>query len=454
MKKKWIWIAAIVLLAAGGYAVRAYRDDAAAKQIPPEIATVERGNIRIIVGSQGVVQSNLDVEIKCKASGEIVTLPYDVSDPVEEGALLVELDPIDEQRNVGQAEVQLASSKARLDQARQTLATAELEVKNARQEAESALRSAEAQAKDRREKAERTKALFEKKYASPEECETAETEAVSAAESLEMARVKLKQIEVQEQNLEVIRQDIVLAECKVQSDSIALQNAEQRLKYTKVYAPMAGVVSERYVQIGQIISSPTSNVGGGTPLLMLSDLSRVFVLAAVDESEIGKITVGQTTDITVDAFPGLHFPGEVVRISTKGKNVSNVVTFEVKIEVLSEDKNKLRPEMTANVDIQAAEKTDVLLLPSECVIRRGEKNFVTLPAPPGQEGERRPVQIGLDDGQHVEIVSGLEEGMKVAIVSGGGSGRFTQGGLQDSAGRDRMRNQMLFRGFGGGRSPR
>src|SRR5439155_4332181 len=113
------------------------------------------------------------------------------------------------------------------------------------------------------------------------------------------------------------------------SDKVALANARQQRDYTTVTAPMDGVVSALNVQIGVIIASGITNVAGGTTIMTLSDLSHVFVLASVDESDIGTIVVDQPAIITVDAYPGRQFKGKVVRIATKGVNVTNVVTFEV-----------------------------------------------------------------------------------------------------------------------------
>ena len=81
---------------------------------------------------------------------------------------------------------------------------------------------------------------------------------------------------------------------------------------------MDGVVTDRKVQTGTIIASGVSNVGGGTTILTLSDLSRIYVLASVDESDIGKVQVGQPATITVDAYPSMQFAGKVVRIASKG----------------------------------------------------------------------------------------------------------------------------------------
>jgi len=209
----------------------------------------------------------------------------------------------------------------------------------------------------------------------------------------------------------------------VESDKIALSNAQQRLSETKVYAPISAVVSARNVQTGQIISSGISNVGGGTTILTLSDLSRLFVLAAVDESDIGKVAADQMARITVDAFPGMMFRGKVVRIATKGVSTSNVVTFEVKIEVLGRNKNLLKPEMTANIEIVAQEEENALLVPVTAVSRKKKIQVVNVQKPDGTI-EERPVTVGISDGEKIIVTSGLSEGETVVIREGEAESRW------------------------------
>jgi HlyD family secretion protein len=206
----------------------------------------------------------------------------------------------------------------------------------------------------------------------------------------------------------------------VTNDLTALDLARERLNDTKVYSPIDGVVTARSVQIGQIISSGISNVGGGTTALTVSDLSRIFSLASVDEADIGKVTVGQPAEITVDAFPGKRFIGRVERIAIRGVNVSNVVTFEVKIEVTSKDKGLLRPEMTTNVDIVAAARDSVLSVPTDAIVRKGGKSHVTVVKADGAK-EDRIVGTGISDGQRTEITTGATEGEVVVNYQGADS---------------------------------
>lgn len=464
MKKKII----LVLILVGGLGAGTYYWKSGAEEVKgPEITLVkvERGEIKQIVETTGKVVSNLDVDIKCKASGTVKSLPYDISDPVKEGEVIVEVDTRDMDRIVRQSQVALRASQARLATAQQNLLVAERNLKTDRERAETALRSAEVAAADARAKADRMKQLFEKKLASQEECDTAETAATQAQSALEGCKIKMEELKTQEQALEVQRQNVKLAEGQVESDQIALEIAEAAAADCIVRAPIDGVVTDRKVQTGTIIASGVNNVGGGTTIMTLSDLSRIYVLANVDESDIGKVEVGQLATIEVDAYPSTLFAGKVVRIATKGQSNQNVVTFEVKIEVLGaykplvstsqpqagaeaakgqggaiadsgpasrrgrrssalgelipEKKNLLKPEMTATVVITTAERENVLLLPAMAVSRRGGQMYATVPAadPTQEEFDRKPVALGIDDGEMYELLAGLEEGDTVAISS-------------------------------------
>jgi HlyD family secretion protein len=350
----------------------------------------------------------------------------------------VELDPVDEQRVRKKADVSLSAAKAKLVIATENLKVAESTLATDKEKAAAALRSAEARATDARTKADRAKQLLDRTVASQEEYDTAQTAAIQAAAELDAAKIKLDELKTQETALELKRQDVKLAEVAVEQENIAVDIAQDRLVDTKVTAPMDGVVSARNVQIGQIISSAVSNVGGGTTVMTLSDLSRIFVLASVDETDIGKVQVGQPTMITADAFPGKFFRGKVVRMATRGVNASNVVTFEVKIEVTSEEKSLLRPEMTTNLEIVAAEKDDALMVPSDALMRRFDKKSVTV-VKDGGETEQRGVVTGIEDSTRTEIVSGLEEGETVLVRKSAADSRWAAGQRPPGA----MRGMML-----------
>lgn len=374
-------------------------------------ATVKRGPLRQTVQCTGSVVSNLDVEIKCKASGLVTSMPYDISQQVKKGDLLVEIDPIDQQRSTQQAEAALAASQAKLDQAKANLALAENNLSTAKKRAQADLCSAQAKKKDSSAKAEREKELLSRRQSSTEEAETAETTAVQSEQSLRSAEAAMEAIGGYEAQVEIQKQNIALCKAQVDSDTIALAIANQKLSETKVTAPIDGTISSRSVEVGQIIASGINNIGGGTSVLTVSDLSRVFVLASVDESDIGNVALDQPVDITVDAYPRKPFKGVVKRIATKGVSSSNVVTFEVKIEVSSDNKSLLKPLMTANVEIVAAERgADTLSIPLRAIVRKNEQTYVNKQTAPGAQ-ELTPISIGLSDGNDVELLkSDLKEG--------------------------------------------
>ncbi|MFH0794589.1 MAG: efflux RND transporter periplasmic adaptor subunit, partial [bacterium] len=423
-KKIWIVVVIVLLATAAIYfKVSASKTEKKTDEPPLSIAKVERGPIRLAVESTGRVVSNLDVEIKCKASGEVTQLAFDISDKVKKGDLLVQIDPVDEQRRVNQAEVGLSSSQARLTQSQFNYEVARQNLETEKTRAQAQLQSAQASYDDLLAKAARKKELLDKKYVSQEEYDTAQTASVQARSDLETAKARIEDLKSREISLEATKQDVVLAQADTDSDKINLELARQALTDTKVYAPIDGVVSDRKVAVGQIISSGISNVGGGTTMLTLSDLSRIFILASVDESDIGKVKVGQSAVVTADAYPEKTFTGNVVRIATSGASVSNVVTFEVKLEVLGEGKELLKPQMTANVEIVAAEKELALLVPADAVTRQQGQRVVYVQKPDGTT-EERPVEVGISDGFKVEIMKGLNEGEEVAYQKGMGDSRW------------------------------
>lgn len=412
--KKWIWLGVLLLVAtAAAWGFIAKKNNASAEaQKAGQPEKVVRGTLTQSVDSSGRVVANLEVEIKCRASGEVIKLPFDVSQPVKKGELLLELDTVDQERFVLRAEIAMAQSKARLAESQASLKVAEMDVVTSRQRATADLLAAEAKAKEAQLRADRRKQLFEQKLGSAEDYEAADSLYVQATANVETAKAQLEEVKTQDVALETRRQEIALAQAQLDSDRVALEDARQQLQYTKVVSPIDGVVTDRAVQIGAIISSGITNIGGGTSIMTLADLSHVFVLASVDESDIGRVQVGQAVKITVDAYPGETFDGEVQRIATKGVNVSNVVTFEVKIEVTGENRTKLKPEMTANVQIITTKKDDVLMIALTAVWRKDDQTMVTVRDGAGPDRDV-PVTLGISDGERAEVLSGLSEGQTV-----------------------------------------
>ena len=392
------------------------RDGKSPTTLPTDTYTsaASRQDLTQSVQATGPVASNLDVAIKARAGGEVTKLPVDISDTVKKGDLLVQIDPEDEKVLQEQAQVTLEQAESHLNEAQETEHQGELDLKTATEQAEANIVSAQTKAINLQKKADRQKQLLAQNLASPEDFETDQTDAAQAADDLQTAKISKEQLNSQSVALDVKKEDVKLAQEQVDLDKIALRNADQQLAYTTITAPMDGVISDLQIQLGTIISSATSTVGAGTAVMTLSDMSHIFVLASVDESDIGGVKLGQEVDITADAYPGKHFSGKIVRIATTGVNTSNVVTFEVKIEVTSPDKLLLKPQMTANVDIIESNKKGVITVPMLALMRKDHKVFVTVVKPDGST-EQREVKIGIDDGENQEIVLGVAEGENVLV---------------------------------------
>ena len=422
---RWIVLGVVLLLVTVGIvAWRLHARSAAAAAAPAgKPVKVERAAIERTVESSGTVSANLEVEIKCRASGEVVELPYDISDKVKQGDLLCQLDPSDQELSVRSAQANVAQDEAKLAQAKAALEEATLALATSRDLADAALTSAKIRAENARSKVDRQRQLNAAKLGSPEELETMQTDTAAAVADLTTAQVGVEQLKQQQVALESKRQDVKLAEAALESGRIALSTAQRNLGYTTVTAPTDGVVASLSVQKGSIVASGINNVSGGTTIMTLLDLSRIFVLATVDESDIGGVQVGQEARVNVDSYPGRAFAGRVVRVAVQGVNASNIVTFEVKVEVLDERKDLLKPQMTGNVTIVEASRPDALTVPVAAVSRQGPRSFVTT-----ADGARREVKLGLEGVERTEIADGLNEGDAVLVKSDEPESRWRNGG--------------------------
>lgn len=421
MKTFLILVVLLGGLGTGGYFYWQRTQAAAKAAAEPKIPTakVELGSIKQSVQATGTMSSNLDVDIKCKAGGQVTKLPLDVSDTVKKGDLLVELDPVDEQPPKDLAEAALAISTSKLASAKANLAIAEMQLVTDKTRASAAVNSTQATTDRAKLRMDRLKGAVAENAATQEDLDQSIADWKVAVANLDLAHVQIDELKREEAALELKRQDVKLCEAQVKSDEVNLSLAKLHLDECKVFAPMDGVISARPIQIGTIISSAISNVGGGTTVLTISDLSRMFSLATVDESDIGAVALGQKVNVTADAYPGKKFTGKVTRIATKGVNVSNVVTFEVQIEILDQKKNLLKPQMTTNVEIVAAEKDKVLTIPNDALSRKKGEKLVTIQKADGTT-EDRTVEVGVVAGDKTEIISGLNEGDVVVLRKGGG----------------------------------
>jgi HlyD family secretion protein len=487
----------VVALAGGSYWFWSAHEKAAADALPVlQTAKVERKDIRVAVESTGAVASNRDVDIKCKASGNITVLPYtDVSAVVPPGALLMQLDTLDEKQSLDSANAEVAADQARLEEARLNWEIAKLSLETTTQKDQADLASAKAKADDARNKMERTRQLFEQKLAAKEDLETAQTTSASADADVQSAQAAIAELEQDKKTIDTKEQQIKEMQAQLDQDTIKARTADQNLQYCTVNAPVPDPAQANDppqwriskmtagVAVGYLVQSGSSGASGGTTVMTLSDFSHIYVLATVDESDIGRLLTrfdaGKELPVilTADAYPGIEFKGKVVRIATIGVNTSNVVTFEVKIEVTSPNRLLLRPIMTTNCEIISAEEDGVLTVPVQAVSRHHadtddatQKSAEDTPAnaPPATEPavkkhgrkqhdsqpealekpspgtvtvlkpdgttESREVVVGLSDDTSYQVLSGLQEGETVVLNKNGADSKWRGGPRGGGAG--------------------
>jgi len=405
----------------------------AACERPPEkpvfrTGEVEKRDIVVVVEAAGVIEPFLTVEVKSKASGEILKLPVETGDVVEAGTLLAQIDKRVPRNQLAQAEARLEAAIARRN-------------------------IAEAQQK--------------------------------RAQSL------LKSRTINEVDYEQTVLELANAKAEVVSARVEVENARIALEDADVKAPITGTIIEKLVEKGQVISSPTMDVGGGTLLLKMADLSSVQVKALVNETDIGKIHPGQPVTVTVTAFPNQPFTGEVLKVEPQAQAEQTVTTFSV-LMVLDNASGLLRPGMNADVEILVAERRGVPAVPTaalrtqrdipiaaslvgmtaEAVRRALEERPLPGAQNDGsgkdryryanrywvfvQRGERiEPVNVetGLTDLDYSEVVQGLKPGDTVILLPSSGlvqSQRRLQDAMRRFTGMPGMSGGERRRGASGG----
>lgn len=374
---------------------------------------VLRGDLAVKISATGIVEPNFKVEVKSKASGEVLKFAYEEGDRVEKGVLLLQLDKSDEQRNVAKAKAEKSRSVAQLMKAKTALLRQETKYETDLQKAKSSVESASASLKESEDKLKRQKDLFEKKFTAQETLNSAETVFKVNKENLIQSQTQVQVAIDSIHDITMKKNEIELAKADVERANIALEEVQERLDETEIFAPITGVIIKKMVEEGQIIASGISNVSGGTALAIIADMSRLFIIADVDETDIGSVNVNQSVTITADAFPGKTFQGKVRRIAPQGQVENSITIFKVKIEVLGSGKNKLKPMMSSNIEIVTASARDTLYLSRGAVRKEGNETYVVILE--NGKPKKIPIETGIENPIHTQIISGLEKGQKVIL---------------------------------------
>ena len=345
--------------------------------------------LELTVEASGTVEAISSIEIKSKASGQVLFLGAEVGDYVEEGVVLARIDQRTPTNTLAQANADLEVAKVRLSNAQNQF--------------------------------DRSKRLHDEGNISDKSFEDAQ-------EAFSSARAQLVRAEV------------------------FLENARIALDDTSVRSPIAGTVISRLAEVGQVITSPTSAVGGGTLLMEMADLNKVRVRALIDEIDIGKISIGQEVTLKVSAYRDKRFTGVVSKIEPMSKIDQNVTTFPVLIDIENTD-NLLLIGMNTDVEIEILNEEVALALPAGSLrtrkdvvsvagllgIKQADLDSFLSKKVPGENFDTfivlkktskgafpHWVKVGKTDLNHVEVKGGIAEKEIVYVLPSEGLIKYQQ----------------------------
>lgn len=368
-----------------------------------QAVAVATRDISVSAQAAGVIEPDTTVEVKSKASGEILEIMVQTGDRVERGALMVRVDQRIPRNSLLQSEASLEVARARL-----------------------------------------ANALAQKRRSD----ELYQTQSITQAEYedtlLDYANAKA---------------GLVQAEVAVENDRIAMDD-------TDVRAPISGTIIAKNVERGQVISSPTRDVAGGTVLLTMADLSLVQVRTLVDETDIGKIRPGLDATVSVASYPNQPFEGQVLKIEPMAETQQNVTMFPVLIRIPNTD-GLLRPGMNAEVEISIGRREGVLAVPNAALrtdrdvgsaaevlgltLEAVQAQLARSPEVPGRQASSPPAAeasdretLTLRNGRTVELPPGVTAEQARAIMNKRRSGEPLTEDEQEIG-------RQMFQTFQGGR---
>ena len=425
--------ASIVAVALIGALIKRYEHLAATPQF--QLARVETGVIESRVSATGTCNAVVSVQVGSQVSGNIKALYADFNSIVKAGQLVALIDPVMFQARVDQADAAWQNSKASLDNARANAAKAAADLSGANaSEANwvAAIAKAHSALSDANTKLQRRGEMFKDSILSQEDLDTAQNtydQAVAdhaAAQAQHEAAVN--NVRSAEAALKAAETQVAMIQAQVRLNLAQLKQARIDLANTRITSPVDGTVVARQMDVGQTVAA---SFQAPTIFQIAQDLKKMQIDTNIDESDVGRLQVGQPATFTVDAYPGIVFQGPIIQIRKAPINVQNVITYDAVIEANNPDL-KLFPGMTANVSILTKRADHVLKLPNAALRFRPTESLIAGEAPPvksngeswhtlyvlEQGAKARPVRVrtGISDSYYTEVLPGeLSEGAQVIV---------------------------------------
>ncbi len=495
MKGRIFWLAVLLLVAT--VAVYYFYFVRGSGTVTYATAQVTQGSLINKVSSTGTLQAVTTVQVGSQASGTISALYVDFNSEVHKGQVIAELDPLPLKAQVQQAQANLDQSSASLKVAQANLSNAKAQLSAARSNvlnqkagvssAQGNLNSLKAQSDDALSLLNKQQALFNEGIIAQRDLEVAQTGYKSAQAKYEQALAQVNQATITETSanssgiaqataaVEQMESQVLVTKAQIKQASAALSLAKINLSHTTITSPINGVVVSRQIDVGQTVAASLS---APTLFTIANDLTQMQVIANIDEADIGSINNTNKVNFTVDAFPGQTFVGKINQIRLNAQTVSNVVTYNVVVNVDNPDQ-KLKPGMTADLTFVIDQRENVIKIPNSAFRfapdrgsrparnaggnandqnsskvmqdQAGENRSVSSPTTPVLPGQtrivwtltqnnnlqRHEVKIGITDGSFTEMVEGdLKQG-DMLVTS------------ETTSGTARASNTQSAPGFGG-----
>jgi HlyD family secretion protein len=392
-RKFWLWTGLIVLAIAVALGITVAARGNTTKFEPSQLGKAELADIARSVVATGKVQPITKVEVKSKASGIVTRLDVDINNQVKQGQVLGQLD---QQEILDQVAAQKAQLAAAESNARAAAASIQYDKVNA-------------EAPDLpmyKNTYERNLQMSKQGVVSQQSLDDAQQKYLAAVNTRDKA---VSQISVDNSKL---RQ----AEAQVAQAQASLKQLEEQLGYTTITSPMDGTILSRDVEIGDAVSSILVLGSTATLVMTIGDTNQVYVQGKVDESDIGKVYLGQAARIKVESFKDKTFQGKVTKIAPLGVEKDNVTTFEVRVSI-DNPGGELKANMTANAEILLEEHKNVLTVPEQAVLYDKDRNAsVEVPDQKQKNGRRKvDIKAGISNGTKTEVLAGLKPGDTVIL---------------------------------------
>ncbi|MDA0738520.1 MAG: efflux RND transporter periplasmic adaptor subunit [Nitrospirae bacterium] len=372
MKRGWIiFVLAIVAIGGGVYWFfpMPWAQQNQQEKEAPRVIVVERSTLKTRVSETGTLAPIRTLDIKSQFSGEVLKIF------IREGESVVREQPLMVIRQEPSQARQVAQLRAKLEQEGINVAQA-------------------------RRNFVRREGLHAKGFVARQDLETAEQEAQQAMVRRELAEKEL---------LLALGGNQELFQRYISQDP-----TQTGLEEFRVASPSDGTIIDISVQPGEIITSGTATVGGGSVLMKLADLRKMVAQAKINEVNIHRVRTGQPVMVRLDAIPGEEFEGVVTAIAPQGEKTESIVTYEVTIQIDNKELS-LRPMMTANVDILTEDLADVIAVPLETL--QSEQGDDVVYVQEGEEQVRRKVRVAFRTPTQAVVTQGLEAGDRLVVPS-------------------------------------